>query len=121
MLSTSALWRGLNGVKDGHGRGRGTLVKVAVAHGLPECGDGPQKKVRAAREAGDPPPPPSPPPPPLPPLPTLSKWMACPGGCIGGGGQPYELPDHPRPRRHGKGRGRREGTEVLFFLGENTG
>jgi NADH-quinone oxidoreductase subunit G len=44
-------------------------------------------RVRAARESGDEPPY------------HMIEVMACPGGCIGGGGQPYGITDELRTQR----------------------
>jgi iron only hydrogenase large subunit-like protein len=44
-------------------------------------------KIRAAKKAGAPPPY------------QFIEVMACPGGCIGGGGQPYGVTDELRARR----------------------
>ncbi len=61
-------------------------LKIAVAHGLKNVEDV-MRKVREARQAGEEPP-----------------WhfievMACPGGCIGGGGQFWGVTDEIRKKR----------------------
>ena len=78
--------RGLEGIRGATLDIAGTEVRVAVAHGLGHV-EQLLLQVRAARERGEPPP-----------------WhfievMACPGGCIGGGGQPYGVTDDVRARR----------------------
>ncbi len=78
--------RGLAGIREGTLDIEGTEVRVAVAHGLGNV----EKlllKVRRARENGDPPPY------------HFIEVMACPGGCIGGGGQPYGVTDEIRLQR----------------------
>ena len=68
--------RGLQGVKAGGVAINGSTIRVAVAHGLANV-ESVLEEVRAARGAGR-----------EPPL-HFIEVMACPGGCIGGGGQPY--------------------------------
>jgi NADH-quinone oxidoreductase subunit G/NADP-reducing hydrogenase subunit HndD len=66
--------RGIQGIKEASVDVDGTEVKVAVAHGLANAREL-LNRVREAREKGE----------------TLYHFieiMACPGGCIGGGGQP---------------------------------
>ncbi len=78
--------RGLEGIREGTLTIEGTEVRVAVAHGLGNV----EKlllKVRQAREAGAPPPY------------HFIEVMACPGGCIGGGGQPYGVNNEIRVQR----------------------
>ncbi|MFP4493397.1 MAG: NADH-dependent [FeFe] hydrogenase, group A6 [Puniceicoccaceae bacterium] len=78
--------RGLEGIKTATVDVAGTEVRVAVAHGLGNV----EKlllEVRRARDAGEPPPY------------HFIEVMACPGGCIGGGGQPYGVSDDVRRRR----------------------
>jgi iron-only hydrogenase group A len=78
--------RGLKGVKEAEIDIKGTKVKVAVAHGLGNV----QKvidKVKEAKEKKQSPP-----------------WhfievMACTGGCISGGGQPYGVTNTIREKR----------------------
>ncbi|WED66560.1 NADH-dependent [FeFe] hydrogenase, group A6 [Synoicihabitans lomoniglobus] len=78
--------RGLQGVKEGTIDIKGTKVRVAVAHGLGNV-EAVLNKVRAAREKGEE-------------LPYhFIEVMACPGGCIGGGGQPYGVSDEVRRQR----------------------
>ncbi len=78
--------RGLKGVKEGVLEVAGHQVKIAVAHGLGNV-EYVINKVREAKQKGEPPP-----------------WhfievMACPGGCVGGGGQPYGVTDELRLAR----------------------
>jgi NADH-quinone oxidoreductase subunit G len=78
--------RGLKGVKEAEVDIKGTKVKIAVAHTLSNV-EAVLNKVREARDAGKP-----------------SPWhfievMACPGGCISGGGQPYGTNDEVRAKR----------------------
>lgn len=73
--------RGLEGIKEATVDLAGTPVKVAVAHGL-----GNARRVMDLLRAGlaDH---------------TFIEIMACPGGCIGGGGQPYGTTDAVRRQR----------------------
>jgi len=78
--------RGMEGVKEGEVDIKGTKVKVAVAHGMKNVKDI-MDKIREARENKQDPP-----------------WhfievMACRGGCIAGGGQPYGTEDDIREKR----------------------
>jgi NADH-quinone oxidoreductase subunit G len=78
--------RGLTGIKEGQITIAGKTIRIAVAHGL---GNVEQviEKVRAARDKGEEPPY------------HFIEVMACPGGCVGGGGQPYGISDDLRKRR----------------------
>ncbi|MCC5804793.1 MAG: iron hydrogenase small subunit [Opitutales bacterium] len=78
--------RGLKGIKSAAIDIEGTEVRVAVAHGLGNV-ERLLLEVRRAREAGSPPPY------------HFIEVMACPGGCIGGGGQPYGVSDELRRQR----------------------
>ncbi len=78
--------RGLQGVKEGEVDIKGTKVKVAVAHGLANV-EYVLDKVRKAKENGEEPPY------------HFIEVMACPGGCVGGGGQPYGVTDEIRLKR----------------------
>jgi NADH-quinone oxidoreductase subunit G len=78
--------RGLQGVKELTLAIAGKTVRVAVAHGLGHVMSV-LDRVRAAREKGDPPPY------------DFIEVMACPGGCVGGGGQPYGVTDEIRTKR----------------------
>lgn len=78
--------RGLKGIKEGVLEVAGKQVKIAVAHGLGNV-EYVINKVREAKQKGEAPP-----------------WhfievMACPGGCVGGGGQPYGVTDELRLAR----------------------
>ena len=78
--------RGLAGVKEAAVEIAGTTVRVAVAHGMANVGKV-LDKVREARERGEETPY------------HFIEVMACPGGCIGGGGQPYGISDAVRRLR----------------------
>jgi NADH-quinone oxidoreductase subunit G len=78
--------RGMDGVKVGEVPVGDTTLKVAVAHGMANvrqimC------EVREAREKGEEPPY------------HFIEVMACKGGCIGGGGQPYFTDEEVRRKR----------------------
>jgi NADH-quinone oxidoreductase subunit G len=78
--------RGLEGIRGATIDIAGTEVRVAVAHGL---GNVEQLllEIRRARETGAPPPY------------HFIEVMACPGGCVGGGGQPYGVTNDLRSCR----------------------
>jgi NADH-quinone oxidoreductase subunit G len=78
--------RGLDGVKEGTAVIAGHEIRFAVAHGLGNV-ETVLTRVRAARDAGTEPPY------------HFIEVMACPGGCVGGGGQPYGVTDKLRARR----------------------
>lgn len=78
--------RGLDGVKEGTVIVDGTPVRVAIAHGLANV-ETVLDRVRDARNRGAEPPF------------HFIEVMACPGGCIGGGGQPYGVDDERRRLR----------------------
>jgi NADH-quinone oxidoreductase subunit G len=78
--------RGLSGVKEGTIPVGQHNVKVAVAHGLSNV-EFVIDKVRKAKAAGQEPPY------------HFIEVMACPGGCVGGGGQPYGVTDELRIKR----------------------
>ena len=78
--------RGLQGRKEGTVMIGDTPVRVAVAHGLANV-EAVLDRVREARKKG---------------LETpyhFIEVMACPGGCIGGGGQPYGVDNERRRQR----------------------
>jgi len=78
--------RGLDGVKETTVTIKGMPVRIAVAHGLGNVAYV-IEKVRQAREQGKE-------------LPYhFIEVMACPGGCVGGGGQPYGVTDEVRTLR----------------------
>jgi NADH-quinone oxidoreductase subunit G len=78
--------RGLDGVKEGTAVIAGHEIRFAVAHGLGNV-ETVLTRVREARDAGTEPPY------------HFIEVMACPGGCVGGGGQPYGVTDKLRARR----------------------
>ncbi|OIR01835.1 NADP-reducing hydrogenase subunit HndC [mine drainage metagenome] len=78
--------RGLKGVKEGSIQLDGQTVRLAVAHGLANV-EAVLERVREARRAGRETPY------------HFIEVMACPGGCIGGGGQPYGVDDARRRLR----------------------
>jgi len=78
--------RGLDGIKEATLDVAGNEVRIAVAHGLKNV-ENVLNRVRAAKEAGEDPPY------------HFIEVMACPGGCIGGGGQPYGVTDKLRIAR----------------------
>ncbi len=80
--------RGLAGIKEATIEIAGNAVRIAVVHGLANVAKV-MDAIRRAAEAGEDPP-----------------WhfievMACPGGCVGGGGQPYGVTDSLRKARAG--------------------
>ena len=78
--------RGLQGVKETVVNIKGTDIKIAVAHGLKNVGYV-MDKVRDAIRNNQP-------------VPYhFIEVMACPGGCVGGGGQPYMVTDEIRKQR----------------------
>ena len=78
--------RGLEGVKEASMNIDGIEVRVAVAHSIGNV-EKVLNRVRAAREGGEEPPY------------HFIEVMACPGGCIGGGGQPYGIDNEVRGQR----------------------
>jgi NADH-quinone oxidoreductase subunit G len=78
--------RGLDGVKEGSTVIAGHEIRFAVAHGLGNV-ETVLRRVREARDAGTEPPY------------HFIEVMACPGGCVGGGGQPYGVTDKLRAKR----------------------
>jgi NADH-quinone oxidoreductase subunit G len=79
--------RGLEGVKEGEvDFGNGTKIRIAVAHQMGNIA-AVLDKIRAARDAGKEPPY------------HFVEVMACRGGCIAGGGQPYGATDEIRQQR----------------------
>ncbi len=78
--------RGLKGVKEAEIDIKGTKVRVAVAHGLANV-KSVINRIKDAKDKGE-----------------ETPWhfvevMACPGGCIGGGGQPYGVTNAVRQKR----------------------
>lgn len=78
--------RGLKGIKEAEIIIGDYNLKVAVAHGLGNV-ENVINKIKAAREKG------------LEPPYHFIEVMACPGGCIGGGGQPRNINDEVRNLR----------------------
>jgi NADH-quinone oxidoreductase subunit G len=79
--------RGLEGVKEGEvDFGNGLKIRIAVAHQMGNIASV-LDKIRAARAAGQEPPY------------HFVEVMACRGGCIAGGGQPYGATDEIRKQR----------------------
>ncbi len=78
--------RGLEGVKEAEVEIAGRTVRVAVAHGLGHV-ESVLHRVREAKENGEEPPY------------HFVEVMACPGGCVGGGGQPYGVTNDVRMAR----------------------
>lgn len=78
--------RGMDGVRTGSVDFKGTEIKVAVAHGMVNVGSI-MEEIRKSREKGGE-------------LPYhFVEVMACRGGCIAGGGQPYNTDDSVRAKR----------------------
>jgi NADH-quinone oxidoreductase subunit G len=78
--------RGLEGIKEATLNVAGKEVRIAVAHGLKNV-EAVLSRVREAKENDQE-------------LPYhFIEVMACPGGCIGGGGQPYGVTDAIRVAR----------------------
>ena len=78
--------RGMEGVKVGEVDFKGTKVKVAVAHGMANV-KSLMEEIRKAKAEGKEPPY------------HFVEVMACRGGCIAGGGQPYGTEDDIREKR----------------------
>ncbi len=78
--------RGMEGIRSATLEIEGQELRVAVAHGIANVRDL-LSEIRAAREAGQEPPY------------HFIEVMACRGGCIAGGGQPYGTEDHIRNAR----------------------
>ena len=78
--------RGLGGVKTAVVPVAGTAVRVAVAHGLSHVASVLEEVRQARREGKETPY-------------HFIEVMACPGGCIGGGGQPYGVDNDRRQKR----------------------
>lgn len=78
--------RGLKGVKESAVDVDGKKIKIAVAHGLGNV-EYVLGKIRQAKAQGKE-------------MPYhFVEVMACPGGCVGGGGQPYMVTDELRIKR----------------------
>ena len=78
--------RGMEGVRSGEVDVKGTKVRVAIAHGYGQC-QHMLDEIREARDNGKEPPY------------HFIEVMACRGGCVSGGGQPYASTDEVRAQR----------------------
>ncbi|ACC98088.1 FeFe hydrogenase HydA (NuoG) [Elusimicrobium minutum Pei191] len=78
--------RGLKGIKEANIDIDGTTVRVAIAHGLANV-DHLLKEIEKTKAEGKPSPY------------DFVEVMACEGGCVGGGGQPYGVTDELRKKR----------------------
>ncbi|MDX9810209.1 MAG: [FeFe] hydrogenase, group A, partial [Sphaerochaetaceae bacterium] len=78
--------RGMDGIRTGEVDIKGTKVKVAIAHGMANVSSL-LEEIREARVMGKEPPY------------HFIEVMACRGGCIAGGGQPYSTTDDIRNKR----------------------
>lgn len=78
--------RGLDGIREAEITFNNSNIKVAIAHGLGNV-EKVIEKVRIAKQNGEAPPY------------HFIEVMACPGGCIGGGGQPLLVNDDIRIKR----------------------
>ena len=78
--------RGLDGVKEAEVDVDGTKVRVAVAHGMANISAVLDKVKKALAEGKESPY-------------HFIEVMACRGGCVGGGGQPYGADDEIRQKR----------------------
>jgi iron-only hydrogenase group A len=78
--------RGMEGIKKGEVDIKGTKVKVAVAHGMSNVSEL-LEEIREAKSNNEEPPY------------QFIEVMACRGGCIAGGGQPYSTTDNIREKR----------------------
>ncbi|MFA5469022.1 MAG: iron hydrogenase small subunit, partial [Sphaerochaetaceae bacterium] len=77
---------GMEGVRSGEVDIKGMKLKVAVAHGMANVSTL-LEEIREARDAGEEPPY------------HFIEVMACRGGCVAGGGQPYSTTDEVRAQR----------------------
>lgn len=78
--------RGIKGIKEATLKVNGMDVRIAVAHGLANV-ESIIDNIRRAKAAGDEP------------AYHIVEVMACPGGCVGGGGQPYGVNNELRTKR----------------------
>lgn len=78
--------RGMDGVRSGEVDVKGTKIRVAIAHGMANVSSL-LEEIREAREKGQEPPY------------HFIEVMACRGGCVSGGGQPYASTDEVRAQR----------------------
>ncbi len=78
--------RGLEFIKEAEIDINGTKIKIAVAHGLSHVEEVLDRVRQAKKEGRE--------------IPYhFIEVMACPGGCVGGGGQPYNVTDSLRLKR----------------------
>jgi iron-only hydrogenase group A len=97
--------RGLEGVRRATVMVAGQPVRVAVAHGLRHVASV-LEEVREAKRSGAE-------------VPYhFIEVMACPGGCIGGGGQPYGV-DNERRQQRAAGLYREDGERSIRYSHEN--
>ncbi|HCG65022.1 MAG TPA: ferredoxin [Sphaerochaeta sp.] len=78
--------RGMDGVRSGEVDVKGTKLRVAIAHGMANVSTL-LDEIREARDTGKEPPY------------HFIEVMACRGGCVAGGGQPYATTDEVRAQR----------------------
>ncbi|MCF7913970.1 MAG: [FeFe] hydrogenase, group A [Spirochaetaceae bacterium] len=78
--------RGMDGVRSGEVDIEGKKIRVAVAHGMANVGTVLREVQKAKAEGKEPPY-------------HFIEVMACRGGCIAGGGQPYGTTDEVRAKR----------------------
>ncbi len=78
--------RGMDGVRSGEVDVKGTKLRVAIAHGMANVSTL-LEEIREARDTGKEPPY------------HFIEVMACRGGCVAGGGQPYATTDEVRAQR----------------------
>ncbi len=78
--------RGLEGVKETSVTVGGKEVRLAIAHGLKNVKHVLTKVRESIKNGGEP-------------VYHFIEIMACPGGCVGGGGQPYGINDEIRAKR----------------------
>ncbi len=97
--------RGLKGVKESTLNIAGKEIRIAVAHGLGNV-EYVINQVREAKQKG------------LPMPYHFIEVMACPGGCVGGGGQPYGVTDELRTKR-AKGLYQEDGAGIWRCSHEN--
>lgn len=97
--------RGITGVKETKINIKGAEVRIAVAHGLANV-EYVMNRVREAKEKNEE-------------MPYhFIEVMACPGGCVGGGGQPYGVTNELRQKR-AKGLYTEDELAVMRYSHEN--
>lgn len=97
--------RGLEGVKEAEIDLAGKAIRVAVAHGMANVGKVLDRVREARKESRESPY-------------HFIEVMACPGGCIGGGGQPYGISNEVR-RMRSEGLYQDDRDRALRFSHEN--